>query len=289
LDVTDEKEMDKKLPAEASEGKRKDPWMLHSLKSQTISFCSISACTDPENSEYILLAGPAQVLGAVEIITLPSEAKMHIVPPTAGTAPSMLMSLQLLDLPNTGITLLTAAESGIVAVRCLSAEQKWTTIYESKCHSQPVLSVAVVPSLNAFFSSAADAMIIKHVLPDKTDEKQSDDDKVVIKTGHSGQQSLVVRCDGRLFATAGWDSRVRVYSSKTCAEVAVLKWHKEACYSLSFAEVLEEESQALTTTNSAQSQSLVSSVKERRLHKMKYTHWLAAGSKDGKVSMWDIF
>jgi WD40 repeat protein len=286
--------MDKTLPAEVGERKGKDPWLLHSLKSNTISFCSISACKGSGDADSILVAGPAEALGAVEVVQLPSESKLHAIPPTAGTRPSMLMSLQLLNLSNIGLTLITAYESGAVAIRALSVEKKWTTLYESKCHTQPVLSVAAVPSSNIFFSSAADASIVKHSLPVDVDSKKDDEDKVVIKTGHSGQQGLVVRDDGRIFATAGWDSRVRVYSSKTCVEVAVLKWHKEACYSLAFARVLEEEekidqNQSLTAPTNIQAQTLIPSAKERRLHKMKYTHWLAAGSKDGKVSLWDIF
>jgi len=188
---------------------------------------------------------------------------------------------------------LTASESGAVAVHAMSQEMKWTTLYESQCHTQPVLSIAAVPSLKVFFSSAADARIVKHCLPSNLDDRKDDEDNMVVKTGHSGQQGLVVRCDGRLFATAGWDSRVRIYSSKTCAEVAVLKWHKEACYSLAFADILkeekQEESQALISHHLTASSSLVPSMKERRLQKMKDTHWLAAGSKDGKVSLWDIF
>jgi len=30
-------------------------------------------------------------------------------------------------------------------------------------------------------------------------------------------------------------------------------------------------------------------VKEERDRKAKTTHWLAAGSKDGKISLWDIY
>jgi WD40 repeat protein len=293
LPVEVEKDMDKTLPAEVGERKGKDPWLLHSLKSSTISFCTISTCKVLEDADSILVAGPAEALGAVDVIQLPSETKVHAIPSIAGTNPSMLMSLQLLNLPKTGLTLFTASESGAVAIRAMSAEMKWTTIYESKCHTQPVLSLAAVPSLDSFFSSAADARIVKHTLPDNVGGKKDDEDKVVIKTGHSGQQGLVIRCDGRIFATAGWDSRVRIYSSKTCAEVAVLKWHKEACYSLAFADILEEkkEEQSLTVLPSAsvQAHSSIPSVKERRLNKMKNTHWLAAGSKDGKVSLWDIF
>ena len=48
-----------------------------------------------------------------------------------------------------------------------------------------------------------------------------------------------MRSDGNIFATAGWDSRVRIYSTKTMKEVACLKWHKKGVYATVFAEILD--------------------------------------------------
>lgn len=129
----------------------------------------------------------------------------------------------------------------------------------------------------------------------------------VVNTKHSGQQSLRVRSDGRVFATAGWDSKVRVYSAKTMREVAVLKWHSAGCFAVAFADLSMLSSGARETTQALDQQTQDSSdavalsdnslmqrrnkmtVKERRLNQAKAGHWLAAGSKDGKVSLWDIF
>lgn len=124
----------------------------------------------------------------------------------------------------------------------------------------------------------------------------------VVNTKHSGQQCLRVRSDGRVFATAGWDSKVRVYSAKTMREVAVLKWHSVGCFAVAFADLSVRDSDAHRATQSLAHQgedpsrdnSLVPkqnkmTVKERRLNQAKTAHWLAAGSKDGKVSLWDIF
>ena len=82
-------------------------------------------------------------------------------------------------------------------------------------------------------------------------------------TKHAGQQSLRVRSDGRLLVTGGWDARVRIYSTKTLKEVAVLKWHKEGVYAVGFGELLSPDAPA--------------------------RHWVAAGAKDGKVSLWEVF
>lgn len=129
----------------------------------------------------------------------------------------------------------------------------------------------------------------------------------VVNTKHSGQQSLRVRSDGQVFATAGWDSKVRVYSAKTMREVAVLKWHSIGCFAVAFADLSVSTPDAYKTipaqaqqdecphrevassANSRISRHGWMTVKERRLRQAKTAHWLAAGSKDGKVSLWDIF
>lgn len=113
-------------------------------------------------------------------------------------------------------------------------------LYCSHPHSQPILSLSISPTHDQYFTSSADAVIAKHPLPAaksvwKTDLKPFK----VTHTKHSGQQGLQVRSDSRIFATAGWDSRIRVYSAKTLKELAVLKWHKGGCYATAFATLLD--------------------------------------------------
>ncbi|KAL2130013.1 hypothetical protein VTI74DRAFT_7009 [Chaetomium olivicolor] len=147
----------------------------------------------------------------------------------------------------------------------------------------------------------------------------------ILNTKHAGQQSLCIRSDSRIFATAGWDARVRVYSVKTLAEVAVLKWHAVGCYAVAFADVGNGAGTGIAVgavgvggaesasasgeekgvsggevkgegQDEGGSGSLVQvpklveiSVREKRIQQVKSAHWLAAGSKDGKVSLWDVF
>lgn len=120
----------------------------------------------------------------------------------------------------------------------------------------------------------------------------------VQQTKHAGQQGLRIRDDGKIFATAGWDSRVRVYAGKGMGELAVLKWHREGCYCVAFADVLGGDEigkgKGERGDVSGGGKEVVErvgalTVKEERLRRAKMAHWLAAGSKDGKVSLWDIY
>ena len=207
----------------------------------------------------------------------------------------MLMAVSLLHQSNnTSSTtktspLLVAAgyESGHVALwhrkhDPAKGEETWQTLYLSKPHSQPVLSLSIAPTLCFFFSSSADAIVARHPLDGNSETKS-------LQTKHAGQQSLVVRGDGKIFATAGWDGRVRVYAAaKGMRELAVLKWHKEGCYAVDFAEVLDGGVGGTDGDDKGEPAKTLT-VSQQRLARSKATHWLAAGSKDGRVSLWDIY
>ena len=81
-------------------------------------------------------------------------------------------------------------------------------------------------------------------------------------------------------------------------ELAVLKWHKEGCYAVAFAEVDPpisspsgdgQESTMAQELVTAKMSLALKTVQQERNEKAQLTHWLAAGSKDGKVSLWDIY
>lgn len=321
LRESDEADFSKVLPIEDTASHRKQPWLLHSLDVNALNFCSFAMCqmptpapseptTSPSAEQHptqpsILIAVPGVQDGLINITALLSTARYATIPPPKDTSTGMLMAVSLLSSHQTNNTttttttspsLLVAAgyESGHVALwhrskpntntntNKNSTEETWQTLYLSKPHSQPVLSLSIASTLGVFFSSSADAIVARHPLDGAAEPK-------TLQTKHAGQQSLVVRGDGKIFATAGWDGRVRVYATaKGMRELAVLKWHKEGCYAAAFADVLDE----VTVTDvdgKGESVGKVLTVSQQRLARSKMTHWLAAGSKDGRVSLWDIY
>jgi len=162
--------------------------------------------------------------------------------------------------------------------------------------------LSISPFKDTYITSSADANIAKHPLPLGPSIWKTEYKPIKISaTKHSGQQGLAYRSDGRIFATAGWDSHMRVYSAKTLKELAVLKWHKDGCYATAFAAVSTvpastanarfpiEDKENGTSDEIIRQHSSISTVQEKRDEKAQTTHWLAAGSKDGKVSLWDIY
>ena len=90
-------------------------------------------------------------------------------------------------------------------------------------------------------------------------------------------------------------------------ELAVLKWHKDGCYSVAFGDTESTSSSVSSSPESAKQEPRdadqgvvghtaveghnysLATVQQQRNQKVQQTHWLAAGSKDGKISLWDIY
>ena len=285
------------LPIEDALSPRKEPWLLHTLIVNTLNFCSFAKCTAHEETEgddvgrSLLVAVPGPKDGQVLVYSLPDQKLLHSFGESKGSKTGMIMALRIFYLESI-LHVIVGSEDGRTTIwRRDNRSHQWQSIHTSKVHSQPVLSMDICPSYGAFLTSSADAVIARHSL----DEVDGFETKT-IQTKHSGQQSLTVRSDGRIFSTAGWDGRLRVYSTKSMKELAVLKWHKEGCYALDMATIdptpaptSDGADPAEMPTSRQLTRGIQGSVQQQRDHKAQTTHWLAAGAKDGKVSLWDIY
>ncbi|OGM42076.1 WD repeat protein [Aspergillus bombycis] len=321
----DEDLLQKTLPVDLREQQQQQdqsqatqPWLVHSLPVNALNFCAFSmlflddqgtqgpqeALSDaqPPGQRASLFAVPnALDSGAIDLFHLPRERRLCTIPAGTATPTGMVMAVTLFYSSSRELHVAAAYEDGQVMVfarrgpQDLSGTWKWEKIYIARPHSQPALSIDVFPAGGYFVSSSADALLVRHPVPgfgETTTLKRVD-------TKHAGQQGLRIRSDGRVFATAGWDSRIRVYSCKTMRELAVLKWHKEGCYTVAFADLADSVDSGVTTTmgdggkDGAQvtrpGEFSLATVQRQRNQKVQKTHWLAAGSKDGKISLWDIY
>lgn len=243
--------------------------------------------------EGILLGTPGLQDGSVNITSLPAEGRVATIPTPANIENAgMIMAIGLTfitkDASSTkDLLLLTGYESGHACVYkqppASASNKKWQCTYSVKSHAQPILSLDITPKMGVFFTSGADAIIARHPL---TSSDDSTLDNKILQSKHAGQQALTIRNDEKIFATAGWDGRIRVYSTQGMKELAVLKWHQEGCYAIAFSDVQQLQHSANLTNNVTV---LARSVAEKRDEKARTTHWLVAGSKDGKVSLWDIY
>ncbi|CDM30858.1 hypothetical protein DTO013E5_496 [Penicillium roqueforti] len=341
----DESFLDKTLPVDVAESaqpeNKSQPWLLHSLPVNALNFCAFSiafvnadglpgAPSKSGKPENTLFAVPnALDSGGVDIFHLPSERRISTIPSDQSIQTGMLMAVNLFTSPSGDLYVASAYEDGHVmvfvhrgALKSASFEReyissnplKWDKLYAGHPHSQPVLSIDVAPSHRYFISSSADSLIVKHPIPSigpagyiPTPGYKEESPLKIVNTKHSGQQGLQIRSDGKVFATAGWDGRIRVYSAKTMKELAVLKWHKDGCYSVAFGDTESTSSLMSSSPESARQEPRdtdqgaagqtvidvrdysLATVQQQRNQKVQETHWLAAGSKDGKISLWDIY
>ena len=286
------------LPIDGTSTERRQPWLLHSFDVNALNFCAFATCVNllgdsvekSSGSQGILVATPGVDDGCINVTSLPEEQRIVTVPPVRKEINTgMVMAIGLHPMSTSELLVLAGYESGHTAIwQCETSTRDCKLVYLHKSHTQPILSLSIAVGLESFYTSSADAIVARHPL-----SKSSSEPKLA-QTKHAGQQSLTIRNDEKVFATAGWDSRVRVYSTKTMNELAVLKWHKDGCYAVAFADVnikttlkANNELNAQDDTNSLVLRQLT--VAEKRTEKTKATHWLAVGSKDGKVSLWDIY
>lgn len=307
--------LDAELPAGEglSKTKRREPWLQHSMAVSALNFCAFAFCAALRDGEREYGPGQAFIVvpnaldsGGIDIFHLPSERRVSVLKADAQIKTGMVMALDVFHHPETRLlTMVSGYEDGSTMVHqrrplvSLCEKWLWERILCTRPHSQPVLSLNTTPSKNFYFTSSADDVVAKVAIP--TSSLNGDENSKPAKianTKHSGQQDLTLRNDGRIFATAGWDSRIRVYSAKTLNELAVLKWHRDGCYSIAFAGIfLSGLLEASAETVNGQTllapkesgETALEAIRHQRSSKAKMTHWLAAGGKDGKISLWDIY
>lgn len=263
--------------------------------------CEESAAQNDDGeptSQTQLIANPNGLdAGGVDLFQLPSCRRVSRLPSDKDVQTGMVMALSILRMTDTSkLLLISGYESGHVLVHegshAGTSEWKWRRLLCNQPHTQPVLAIDTDPNSGYFLTSSADALVAKFEIP--RDKMLHAKPQKTINTKHAGQQDIKIRDDGKIFGTAGWDNRIRVYSTKTMKELAVLKWHQEGCYAVAFAQVLESSTshdytRTLQRSDSSLNKNTLDLLKSERDNKARRTHWLAAGGKDGKISLWDIY
>jgi len=316
----DLKDLDVKLPVDGAEVlSQKEPWLLHSMDVNALNFCAFAVCKSevpqqneigqdrkqsgaaPEDEQFqpLLIAAPnALDSGGIDIFHLPSERRVAKISSDKTTTTGMVMALKMITHPTAHqLMVISGYEDGQTIVHTRTHESPgpwlWRKVLLSKAHSQPLLSIDVSPARDAYFTSSADAVITKFSIPSSPITEVLEDMPLkALNTKHAGQQGLTIRSDNKIFATAGWDARVRVYSAKTMKELAVLKWHKEGCYAVAFSQVTESDKIEPSPSDAsaiAQKKNALDVIRTERENKAQKTHWLAAGGKDAKISLWDVY
>jgi hypothetical protein len=138
------------------------------------------------------------------------------------------------------------------------------TFWDLKNSSKPVFEFVVQNEPVLSFDLNADASIgiagtagqdISCFSVDLSKGEASITDNIGIN--HPGISEVMIRPDQLIFATAGWDHRVRIFQTKKFKPLAILKGHTLGVNCVHFSPTQKS--------------------------------WMASGSKDKKIMLWDIY
>lgn len=185
--------------------------------------------------------------------------------------PPIVMALQLV-LENERLQLVAGYEDGSIqswsmeaATGMLKPELSWS----HRPHTESVMALALAPSRDTVVSVGADQLLAQTQL-------YTDTPPHTTKLPRPGNACVAVRQDARVLAIGGWDGAVRVFS-KHMALLATLAYHKEGVSSVAY--VRSEPTYTLAVPEAESDEEDISRLPRHRL---------AAGAKDGRVSLWDV-
>ncbi|GAC76538.1 protein required for fusion of vesicles in vesicular transport [Moesziomyces antarcticus T-34] len=187
---------------------------------------------------------------------------------TAGSRMPIVMSLHLVA---GGVV--AGYEDGWVKRWTLDGELVWQT----RCHSESVMSTAISTKFGV--SVGADDRIARFDL--LTGEMQ------LLQTKTPGKASVAIAPDANTFVVGAWDGSIRAYSMADLTELGNLSYHSDTVECLEFASMPNPDDETDDDDDDDDSSDRHSSQHTPPARDNQLV--LAAGGRDGKISLWKYF
>ncbi|XP_051113705.1 protein DECREASED SIZE EXCLUSION LIMIT 1 [Andrographis paniculata] len=215
---------------------------ITTVKTNSYHFCKFSLTSNPtartpetvdetpllfNGRSYVAAAG--EDLSLVDLWDLQNAKKILTLPHPSSSfttrARGMCMSIRAFTPAN----ILSGYEDGSMVWWDL--RNPGVPLTSVKFHAEPVLSLCVDSLCRGGVSGSADDKTVIFAMDPSGGACVVKKEIVLERAGISG---TAIRPDGRIFATAGWDRRVRIYEYRRGKGLAILKYHNGSCNGVSF-------------------------------------------------------
>ncbi|SPC66826.1 uncharacterized protein UHOD_02347 [Ustilago sp. UG-2017b] len=186
----------------------------------------------------------------------------------------IVMSLHL-----TSNAVIAGYEDGWVKNWSLSGILLW----QQRCHSEPLTSLDISEHHSFGISVAADDRLVRFSLHCQHDKHTPD----MARTNTAGHASIVIAPNGKTCALAAWNGSIRVYSveNKQIEQLFSLQYHSDTVECLAFAYVTtsqdDEDEDEEDEEDEEKDERKSGQVTAKNTELI-----LAAGGRDGKISLW---
>ncbi|KAI8344369.1 WD40-repeat-containing domain protein [Chlamydoabsidia padenii] len=158
------------------------------------------------------------------------------------------------------VRLLVGYESGhVVLWQCHLESKDINLLWQAHLHDKPVLCLKGTFDGGYALCGSVDDQIVKLDLENGQIIKK-------IKAKKPGTASVAIRNDNKIWATGGYDGRIRVYSVKTMNPLAILACHRDSVYCVDFA------SNGMDQDSGDDNK-----------------RWVIGCSKDHRISLWHVY
>ncbi|KAJ1674007.1 Guanine nucleotide binding protein (G protein), beta polypeptide 1-like [Spiromyces aspiralis] len=197
---------------------------------------------------------------------------------TANTVKGMVMSLHLVAIDGHSLLLGCGYENGSIELTMVDvASKRHSSVGYARCHNDPVFALGIDTAFRTVYSAGGDnKLCVSNYMAGDQAQLVPDTERTVVLT-NNGVSRLDLLPGGKVIAVAGWDFRVRLFSTESLAPVRVLMFHR--------APIMFIDHSHDTGSEATPPGYLPRAVATRWTRRPR---WLAVASQDSRISLWEL-